>query len=133
MRMRIFILSAICTGSLLLAQEIGQRSHHDSGLGGFDKGRIEKPGPMHVPTLKLSGHIVSFSKLGFTVADKDDKETVFLCCEKRTEFEAKKDTPLGRKSPIVPRDFHIGDEVDVYYEALHNVVSKLRLVKRPTP
>ena len=87
---------------------------------------------MHVPVLKATGRIISFTHLGFTVESKDGKDTFFLCCEKKTEFDAKKNTPLRGKHPIVPSDFHVGDQVDVYYETLNNIVYKLKLVKRPT-
>ena len=86
---------------------------------------------MHVPVLKASGRIIAFTKLGFTVESKDGKDTFYLCCEKRTEFDAKKNTPLSSKRPIKPSDFHVGDQVDVYYETLNNIVYKLKLIKRP--
>jgi hypothetical protein len=132
---RIFLI-VLCTAFGGVA--VGQRPEPtvpkpaDRGAyGGYEKGTLQPPGPMHIPVLKASGTIVNFNELSFTVEDKHGKHSTFLCCEKQTTFEARHRTPLGNRHDLKITDFAIGDVVELHYEALHNSVRNLKLLSRP--
>ena len=84
---------------------------------------------MSDPTLKASGRLVAINRTGIIVEDGKGRKTTYMCCGRWTEFEAKKKSRLAGRKDLLYSDFRIGDKVDVYYDDLHKMVIKLRLLQ----
>jgi len=65
--------------------------------------------------------------MGLVLEDTHGNQTVYMCCERGTQFESKKKSRLGNRKNLLVTDFQLGDRVDVFYEAMRKSIMKLRL------